>query len=246
MHAFEAFAWTLPSSCIVQKWSCERIYSESLPGMSVLCPKLSSSSCFLSTWIVLNFQVFWSLANSVSRAIENGANAIAEGFLFTVAAALILGETWRTSRNQSKRRDSVDDQLDELGTKVTELTARLDNLTSGRETEMQEEKLRWVCWISNPSAQFSIWEKFAVFWIFKKKERRTCANTRTGCGNWTTGRLGRISRCTASHTPGTTCSSLAFLCVILRIKFSCSKLTTARTWTRWPWTHPSCFYMIHR
>ena len=76
------------------------------------------------------------------RAIENGANAIAEGFLFAVAAALIIGETWRTSRNQSKRRDSVDDQLDELGTKVTELTARLDNLINGRETEMQEEKLR--------------------------------------------------------------------------------------------------------
>ena len=29
---------------------------------------------------------------------------------------------------QSKRRDSVDDQLDELGTKVTELSARVDSL----------------------------------------------------------------------------------------------------------------------
>lgn len=76
------------------------------------------------------------------RAIENGANAIAEGFLFAVAAALIIGETWRTSRNQSKRRDSVDDQLDELGTKVTELTARVDSLMTEREVEMQEEKTR--------------------------------------------------------------------------------------------------------
>ena len=49
------------------------------------------------------------------RAIDNGANALAEGFLFSVAAALILGESYRTSRNQSKRRDDVDDKLDGLG-----------------------------------------------------------------------------------------------------------------------------------
>ena len=41
----------------------------------------------------------------MGRAIENGANAIAEGFLFSVAAVLILGETYRSSRNQARRRD---------------------------------------------------------------------------------------------------------------------------------------------
>jgi len=79
---------------------------------------------------------------SEAKAIENGANTIAEGFLFAVAAALILGESWRSSRNQSKRRDSVDDQLDELGTKVTELSARVDSLIDEREVEMREEKMR--------------------------------------------------------------------------------------------------------
>jgi len=79
---------------------------------------------------------------SEAKAIENGANTLAEGFLFAVAAALILGESFRTSRNQSKRRDSVDDQLDELGTKITELSARVDSLVDGRETELQEEKTR--------------------------------------------------------------------------------------------------------
>ena len=78
----------------------------------------------------------------IYRAIENGANTLAEGFLFAVAAALILGESFRTSRNQSKRRDSVDDQLDELGTKITELSARVDSLTDGREAELREEKTR--------------------------------------------------------------------------------------------------------
>ncbi|KAI0062109.1 OPA3-domain-containing protein [Artomyces pyxidatus] len=59
------------------------------------------------------------------RAIENGANFLAEGFLFTVAAALIVGETWRTSRNSSKRRDGVDEALETLQTQVREMDARM-------------------------------------------------------------------------------------------------------------------------
>ncbi|KAF9464521.1 optic atrophy 3 protein-domain-containing protein [Collybia nuda] len=77
---------------------------------------------------------------SESRAIENGANALAEGFLFTVAAALILGETWRSSRNESKRRDNVNDQLDSLGTNVVELTTKVDSLSTRWETELREER----------------------------------------------------------------------------------------------------------
>ncbi|KNZ77902.1 OPA3-like protein, partial [Termitomyces sp. J132] len=79
---------------------------------------------------------------SETRAIENGANALAEGFLFTVAAALIIGESWRSSQKQSKRRDNVDDQLDTLGTKVTELTTRVTQLETRWEDEMQYEKQR--------------------------------------------------------------------------------------------------------
>ncbi|KAG6816498.1 hypothetical protein H0H87_005580 [Tephrocybe sp. NHM501043] len=77
---------------------------------------------------------------SETRAIENGANSLAEGFLFTVAAGLIIGESWRSSRNQSKRRDDVDDQLDSLGTKVTELTTRVNELSTRWEDEMQYQK----------------------------------------------------------------------------------------------------------
>ncbi|KAF9036877.1 optic atrophy 3 protein-domain-containing protein [Panaeolus papilionaceus] len=79
---------------------------------------------------------------SETKAIDNGANAIAEGFLFSVAAALIIGETWRTSRNQSKRRDSVDDQLEDLGTQLAELTTRVDNIVKAIETEQNEERQR--------------------------------------------------------------------------------------------------------
>ncbi|KAG6864212.1 hypothetical protein C0991_011522 [Blastosporella zonata] len=77
---------------------------------------------------------------SETRAIENGANSLAEGFLFTVAAGLIIGESWRSSRSQSKRRDNVDEQLDSLGTKVTELTTRVDQLSVRWEDEMRYQK----------------------------------------------------------------------------------------------------------
>ena len=77
-------------------------------------------------------------------AIENGANALAEGFLFTVAAALIIGETWRSSRNQSKRRDSVDEQLEELQIQLGKLNDKVDVLVGGFEERLEEEKQRYV------------------------------------------------------------------------------------------------------
>lgn len=79
-----------------------------------------------------------------NRAIENGANALAEGFLFAVAAALILGETWRSSRSQSKRRDDVDDQLQDLSSRVGELQSRVDAFASGYDDRWEEEKQRRV------------------------------------------------------------------------------------------------------
>lgn len=78
------------------------------------------------------------------RAIENGANSLAEGFLFGVAALLILGETWRSSRSQSKRRDSIDEQLEDLSSKLQEMTTRVDSLTGQYEDRWLEETLRYV------------------------------------------------------------------------------------------------------
>ncbi|KAJ3731190.1 optic atrophy 3 protein-domain-containing protein [Lentinula guzmanii] len=69
---------------------------------------------------------------SETKAIDSGANALAEGFLFSVAAALIVGESYRTSRNQSKRRDDVDEKLD-----------RLENKVSGLVTELGSWQERW-------------------------------------------------------------------------------------------------------
>ncbi|KAI0668334.1 OPA3-domain-containing protein [Trametes maxima] len=79
---------------------------------------------------------------SETRAIENGANALAEGFLFSVAAALIIAETWRSSRNQTKRRDAVDDSLDALKLSVEDLSKRIDTLKSDYEERLSEESMR--------------------------------------------------------------------------------------------------------
>ena len=78
------------------------------------------------------------------RAIESGANTLAEGFLFAVAAGLILGEQYRSTRNQTKRRDAVDDQLDELKSSVESLNSRLDALARQQEERFTEESMRYV------------------------------------------------------------------------------------------------------
>jgi hypothetical protein len=76
----------------------------------------------------------------VYSAVENGANMLAEGFLFAVAASLIIGETWRSSRSESKRREGVNDQLDDLGTRLTELSTRVDNLSELVESELHGQQ----------------------------------------------------------------------------------------------------------
>lgn len=49
-----------------------------------------------------------------AKAVANGANALAEGFLFCLAAALILGESYRGSRSRAKQRDRTESGLEEL------------------------------------------------------------------------------------------------------------------------------------
>ncbi|KAH9914514.1 OPA3-domain-containing protein [Epithele typhae] len=76
---------------------------------------------------------------SETKAIDNGANALAEGFLFVVATGLILGETWRSSNKQARRRDDVDDQLDQLKESVEGLNQRVDTLARLQEERMADE-----------------------------------------------------------------------------------------------------------
>ncbi|KAG8881669.1 hypothetical protein FRB98_004198 [Tulasnella sp. 332] len=76
----------------------------------------------------------------VFRAVSNGANMLAEGFLFAVAAGLIIAETWRSSRSGAKRRDAVDDQLEELQERVKAMTEQVNS--AQRTVEEQLEEIR--------------------------------------------------------------------------------------------------------
>ena len=80
----------------------------------------------------------------MSRAIENGANAMAEGFLFSVATLLIIGETWRSSRNTSKRRDDVNDRLETLQGDVDGLKSRLEAFANESNERWEAERQRWA------------------------------------------------------------------------------------------------------
>ena len=60
---------------------------------------------------------------SEAKAIETGANFISEGFLFGVAAGLILFESWRQGRKSNQRRNDVAERLNEL--EESERAARL-------------------------------------------------------------------------------------------------------------------------
>ncbi|UZJ52272.1 hypothetical protein CBS101457_001592 [Exobasidium rhododendri] len=57
-----------------------------------------------------------------AKAVTNGSNALAEGFLFALAAALIVGESYRGSRSRAKQRDQTEEGLEEL-TMVTKALA---------------------------------------------------------------------------------------------------------------------------
>ena len=73
-----------------------------------------------------------------SRAIQNGATALAESFLFLVGAGIIIGETWRSSRKEGKRRDEVAERLDNLEEEVKGIRGLLE----ARHMEKSMEEIR--------------------------------------------------------------------------------------------------------
>ncbi|KAB5591060.1 OPA3-like protein [Ceratobasidium theobromae] len=79
---------------------------------------------------------------SETRAIQNGANSLAEAFLFTVAASLIIAESWRSNRSEARRRDDVDDQLEDLQAEIRELKNRIEAMGAGWEQKLEEEQTR--------------------------------------------------------------------------------------------------------
>jgi len=82
---------------------------------------------------------------SEAKAIDNGANILAEGFLFSVAAGLIIAETWRSSRSESKRREGVLDSLEELRKRLNSLEDRAGEWeVRARDVQERQEELTRV------------------------------------------------------------------------------------------------------
>ena len=53
-------------------------------------------------------------------------STLAESFLFVVGAGLVVGETWRSSRKEGKRRDDVADRLERLEKDLGNIQGLLD------------------------------------------------------------------------------------------------------------------------
>ncbi|PVF98965.1 OPA3-domain-containing protein [Serendipita vermifera] len=80
-----------------------------------------------------------------AKAIQNGSNFLAEGFLFSVAAGLIIAETWRSSRSESKRRVNVDDKIEDLEERLDRLIGMVEAIgehleTVGKNVEIESAK----------------------------------------------------------------------------------------------------------
>lgn len=60
-----------------------------------------------------------------AKAVSNGANALAEGFLFALAAALIIGESYRGSRSRAKQRDRAEEGIEEMRLTIKTLAERV-------------------------------------------------------------------------------------------------------------------------
>lgn len=60
---------------------------------------------------------------SEQKAIEMGANFVAETFIFAVGIAVILVEQWRQRRKAKHARDDIREDLDEVRAEVAELRA---------------------------------------------------------------------------------------------------------------------------
>ncbi|CAO3597182.1 unnamed protein product [Absidia cylindrospora] len=62
-----------------------------------------------------------------ARAVESGANFLSESFVFGVAASIIIAENWRSHVKDKNWRNYVDEALENLEARNTELNETLDN-----------------------------------------------------------------------------------------------------------------------
>ncbi|RCH95109.1 hypothetical protein CU098_008747 [Rhizopus stolonifer] len=77
-----------------------------------------------------------------ARAIESGANFLSEGFVFSVAATIIIAESWRSHTTSKNRRNHVDDALEGLEQQNKSLMESIEETRRLHATN--EEKLKQI------------------------------------------------------------------------------------------------------
>lgn len=87
---------------------------------------VSLSSCIIRFMRRANHRQWHLMCDNDTRAIQNGATTLAETFLFFVGAGLIVGESVRSSRKDTRRRDQVQDRLETLEEEVKRLSEQLE------------------------------------------------------------------------------------------------------------------------
>lgn len=87
---------------------------------------VSLSSCLIRFMRRANHRQWHLTRDNDNRAIQNGATTLAETFLFFVGAGLIVGESVRSSRKDTRRRDQVQDRLETLEEEVKRLSEQLE------------------------------------------------------------------------------------------------------------------------
>jgi hypothetical protein len=78
---------------------------------------------------------------SEQKAIETGANFVAETFIFAVGISVIVFEQWRQRRKARNARDDIREDLDELQTELKAVKAELEEMKA-RHPESVSERLR--------------------------------------------------------------------------------------------------------
>lgn len=84
---------------------------------------------------------------SEAKAIETGANFVAETFLFAVAIGVIVFEQWRQRRKAQNQRDDIREDLEELQVELKSVRAELEEMKA-RHPEPQ----------SNTSKLLGLWK----------------------------------------------------------------------------------------
>ncbi|KAL0083553.1 optic atrophy 3 protein-domain-containing protein [Phycomyces blakesleeanus] len=75
-----------------------------------------------------------------ARAIESGANFLSESFVFSVAATIIIAESWRSHSSAKHRRNYVDDALENLESQTVTLKEALEAVQKAHSTTEQQLK----------------------------------------------------------------------------------------------------------